>query len=304
MYEYIPNQIIEGTLKALIITVKYVFFISSDIWSYANEFYFNEDDDEETQPTCPLSFLLGVDTDPEEYAWEYDFKELLSNLCDNFFTYFYTDKDNNNQNTKPSQASSDKKNPVDYVDKYRDEWKNRLLSNTVKQKEEIDVDSLKKNVLIENTPFGNVIMYYDSVKNTFVYYSDKTLSYPIVNTVGRKYVLTFGCESLYVDETNQNNNTNSSTESNSNTSSSNAPSSTDSSQEEQKKNVYAKFKNYKKPKTNTSSTSNSVKKEDVKDEQINRYTCEGKLSNFSFLQKVQKVKPFSYKDFKNKFKST
>jgi hypothetical protein len=298
MYEYIPNRIIEGTIKTIITTVKYVFFIVNDFYFY------NEDDDDDADNDNHDEeelerVLLGFDTEPEEYSWEYDIKEVLYKFCYEVFTYLLPDK-NNNKNIKNSESSasaSPKNNPVDYVDKYKEEWKNRLSSKEVKRKEEIDVDYLKKNVLIENTPFGNVIMYYDSVKDTFVYYSDKTLSYPIVNTVGRKYVLTFGCESLYVDETNQETNNKDTIDS-----SSSSSSQTNVSTTEQKKNVYAKFKNYKKP--NSTQYSASVKKEETKEEIINRYTCEGKLANFSFLQKVPKVKPFSYKDFKNKFKST
>jgi hypothetical protein len=297
MYEYIPNQIIEGSLKAVIMIIKYVFFISNDIWCYANDLYFNEDDfeeeeEKEEETTTDILSLLGeVFPIPEEYAWEYDLKLLLSNICNYFFGQSVT------ENEEPIKKSHI---PVDYIDKYKEEL-SKSFSLSVSNPQEKDVDSLKKNVLIENTPFGNVIMFYDSSKNSFIYYSDKTLSYPVVNTVGRKYVLTFGCEFLYVDE---NNPIKKSTTIESPSSKPlNKPTTTN-------KNVYAKFKNYKNPNStttpilSTSSSSNNKKKEEVKEEQINRYTCEGKLSNFSFLQKVQKVKAFSYKDFKNKFKST
>ena len=72
MYEYIPNRIIEGTIKSIL----YIF-------SYANTLYFNEEVLDEDQPQCPEAFLqLGFESesDPEEYAWEYDLKELISYL--------------------------------------------------------------------------------------------------------------------------------------------------------------------------------------------------------------------------------
>jgi hypothetical protein len=291
MYEYIPNQIIEGSLKAVITIIKYVFFISNDIWYYANDLYFNEDDFEEEEEETPKYEppLLGVlFPNPEEYAWEYDVNSLLANICNYFFGQSVTEKE------EPPNKSHI---PVDYIDKYKEELSKRF-SLSVSDPQEKDVESLKKNVLIENTPFGNVIMFYDSSKSSFVYYSDKTLSYPVVNAVGRKYVLTFGCEFLFVDENNPIKN------STPNESSSPTPLNQPTTIN---KNVYAKFKNYKKPtpiptQTTTPTTTSTNPK--TEEEQINRYTCEGKLSNFNFLQKVQKVKPLSYKDFKNKFKST
>ena len=68
------------------------------------------------------------------------------------------------------------------------------------------------------------------------------------------------------------------------------------------KNVYAKFKKYDKPKKSEELNKKypAQQQEPQTEEQINRYTCEGKLSNFNFLKKTPKVKPFSYKDFKMK----
>jgi hypothetical protein len=50
---------------------------------------------------------------------------------------------------------------------------------------------MEKNILIDRTPYGNVIMHYDVFKNGFAYYSDINLSYKIINAVAMKYVLTF-----------------------------------------------------------------------------------------------------------------
>ena len=58
----------------------------------------------------------------------------------------------------------------------------------------------KKNILIECTPYGNVIMRYDVFKNGFAYYSDINLSYKIINAVAMKYVLTFSCRDFFMDE--------------------------------------------------------------------------------------------------------
>lgn len=58
----------------------------------------------------------------------------------------------------------------------------------------------RTKILIENTPRGNVIMYYDAYKLGFAYYSDQTMPYPVLNAVAMKYVLTFFCRDFFMDE--------------------------------------------------------------------------------------------------------
>ena len=58
----------------------------------------------------------------------------------------------------------------------------------------------RTKILIENTPRGNVIMYYDAFKMGFAYYSDQTMPYPVLNAVAMKYVLTFFCRDFFMDE--------------------------------------------------------------------------------------------------------
>jgi hypothetical protein len=183
------------------------------------------------------------------------------------------------------------------------------------------LDSLKNNFVFEKTPLGNVIMYWNNSRESFEYYSDNTIPYRFLETVARKYVKTFNCRQIYVDmdfelseferkqkeeelrikmledeskiETNQN------------------------SVEIKKKDVFAKFKNYNKEsgtgKVNrgvappkNSIPNNNTKKSDEKfilKENSNRYTCEGKLANFSFLKKpdrkvTDKKYAMSFADYK------
>ena len=58
----------------------------------------------------------------------------------------------------------------------------------------------KTRVLIEHTPRGNVIMYYDPYKLGFTYYSDQHITYNILNAVAMKYVLKFQCRDFFMDE--------------------------------------------------------------------------------------------------------
>lgn len=267
-----------------------------EAWDYTNEFYFDEDAMDEPQPTCPPSFFLGTIADPEEFAWEHD-----------IWNYFFNTSEDNEEDIDPNPSTHTTiTHPVNYVDKYKKELKERLTNTTAtKEHTEVPLANFKQKVLIENTPFGNVIMYYDSTKSSFVYYCDKTLSYPIVNTVGRKYVLTFRCENLYMDESvPSNNNNNNNPSAVPDTNAQKALPEKEASSIPQNKNVYAKFKNYKKPKTTPTQTSSTTSAIPSAEEQINRYTCEGKISNFSFLQTAPKIKRLSYKDFKRTIKSS
>ena len=188
------------------------------------------------------------------------------------------------------------------------------------------LDALKNSFIIEKTPLGNVLMYYNNNRESFEYYSDNTIPYRYLETVSRKYVKTFNCRYLYVDmeyeisvaerklkeilekkaieqeEIKKNILENHTVVS--------------------KKNVFAKFKSYNKesgtgrvntgapPKNSIPNSNSSSKATDNKvilKENANRYTCEGRMSNFSFLKKpkreaVDKKYAMSFADFK-KFKS-
>ena len=194
------------------------------------------------------------------------------------------------------------------------------------------LDGLKNNFILEKTPLGNVIMYYNNSRESFEYYSDNTIPYRFLETIGRKYVKTFNCKQIYFDmefELNEferkqkeaqkmledqkmleaqkiledslkgNTNTNTNVEL------------------VKKKDVFAKFKDY-----NTESgtgkvnrgvappknsiPNNTMKKKDenfILKDNANRYTCEGKLANFSFLKKpdrkiIDKKYAMSFADFK------
>lgn len=59
----------------------------------------------------------------------------------------------------------------------------------------------KSRVLIETTPYGLIIMYYDAYKEGFAYYSNQTgIPYDIMNAVVMKYVRIFRCRDFFIDE--------------------------------------------------------------------------------------------------------
>ena len=166
------------------------------------------------------------------------------------------------------------------------------------------LEKLKNCFIFEKTPLGNVAMFYNEKRETFEYFSDSTIPYRFLEVVARKYVVSFHCRPLYVimeeelkkyekkveeklveekkvEEQQKQNNliTN------------HVP----------KKNVFAKFKSYNKeagsgrvnkappPKNSIPrSTQENANVKVILKENANRYTYEGRFSNFNPLQKVER----------------
>ena len=198
------------------------------------------------------------------------------------------------------------------------------------------LDKMKNNFIIEKTPLGNIVMIYNNIRGTFDYYSDSNIPYRFLETVGRKYVLTFNCRPIFIDmeeelklyelklkekeekekekenekeekekEINENENENEKENEKEINENENEKKKV-KTKEEKKKNVFAKFKSYNReagsgkvntaapPKNsipNTKITDDSKKNEKmILKENANRYTCEGRFSNFNILQKVDRKK--------------
>jgi hypothetical protein len=162
---------------------------------------------------------------------------------------------------------------------------------------------LKNSIVIEKTPLGNVLMFYNNSRSSFEYYSDSTIPYRYLEVIGRKYVINCKCKQIYVDmskeieeaekklaEKKQKEEEKEKEEQTKKQDSQDAPQET--------KNVFAKFKKYNK---DTSIKSAAVpldrpapakqttpQEEKIVKERANRYSFEGKLANFSFLKKVDR----------------
>jgi hypothetical protein len=211
------------------------------------------------------------------------------------------------------------------------EGQNEMMENAKSQaitfiiNERLDI--LINNFVIEKTPNGNVLMFWNNKRGTFEYYSDNTIPYRYLESVGRKYVKTFNCRPVFVDmeeelrlseerlqkekeekERKEFEEKQRLEEAKMN----NTPIVPD------KKNVFAKFKSYNKeagsgrvnmvapPKNsipNKSVTEPNSKEQVLLKDRANRYTYEGKFSNFKFLKKIErkvvdKKYAMSFADFK------
>jgi len=178
------------------------------------------------------------------------------------------------------------------------------------------------NYIIENTPLGNVCMRYNHDKGSFEYFSNNTIPYRYLEPVGRRYVMTYHCRPLFVDLEE---------ELKKGEEKMKAEQEKEKSSENENKNVnpndvFAKFRKYNKDalltsnakysknrgpesgnlpahmKVNLPNVNVSGEKKVLKDHS-NRYTYEGRMSNFSILKKidrkiVDKKYAMSFADFK------
>lgn len=98
--------------------------------------------------------------------------------------------------SKTSNLDDKKAQEEPYENKYYDLFE-KMESHDL---EEDTVKGMKNNVLYEMTPKGNVIMYYDFEKESFVYYCDiKDIPYLYLETVARRYALAYDCKKIVVD---------------------------------------------------------------------------------------------------------
>jgi len=62
------------------------------------------------------------------------------------------------------------------------------------------VKDLTLNVIREETPKGEVLMYYGHEMESFIYYSKtKEIPYKYLETLARKYVIMYDCKRIYID---------------------------------------------------------------------------------------------------------
>lgn len=160
----------------------------------------------------------------------------------------------------------------------------------------------QKRILYETTPRGNIVMYYDVFKQGFAYYTDQTMTYTILNIAAMKYCLYFSCLDFFIDEQVLLDHV--------------SPFCKMIQDEEKKENDkkkeyvkqqlpnitgarFAKLKNYSLNKDNdhpqdmvshdTPQNKNKPQNNDKSaDQLINKFINLGKISNFSFIQKITK----------------
>lgn len=216
--------------------------------------------------------------------------------------YEYTDNDINNEIETETDIKIDKK-----IEKYEDKYLDyiRKMKKESEPDNDRELQNISKRFVMETTPNGNVIMLYKKDIQKFIYYSDNAIPYRYLEVVARKYVKMFQCRSFYIDmdeelclyeekmkkkEEEEKN-----------------------KKEEvpNKKSVFAQFKSYNKDTVikpsnsnsnsnkhninmnaytnNNINTSTSTNTKIHLKEQSNNYIHEGKMCNFSLIQKPDKT---------------
>jgi len=184
------------------------------------------------------------------------------------------------------------------------------------------LEKLQNCFVMEFTPLGNVLMIYNKERESFKYYSDNSIPYRYLEVVGRKYVKQFNCRPIFVDMEEELKLAQDRWEREKKEKETKEDEERKKKEEKteivnNKKNVFAKFKQYNKnaggrvntaapPKNSIPNKALTEKQENEKmllKDKANRYTYEGKFANFSFLKKVDRKsvnKKFSmtFADFK------
>ena len=271
-------------------------------------FYTDEDKKQFIEKTTKISEYLSVNT------------QLLFNELQNIYQVikqvvgdFQLKTDAKKETTCITEAKEEEPpKPIIFEEKYKEEYKKAEDTEISKER----LEQLKNSILMERTPLGNVVMYYDNSRETFIYYSDSTIPYRYLEVVARKYVVTNRCKKLYIDmekelkeaqeklekKQKEEERLKLEEENKEKNEKEGLPTSTPV-----KKNVFAKLKNYNRdnslktagipsdnksvskkvippPDKNATSTSESL----LLKENANRYSYEGKVVNFSFLKKVER----------------
>ena len=176
---------------------------------------------------------------------------------------------------------------------------------------------LINSFIIDSTPVGNVLMRYSAVKLTFEYFSDKTVPRRFLETLARKYVVTFHCPHLYIDTN---------AEIAQITLSNNVKNTTAKLVKDEKvlnksKQIFAKLKPYNvKPSSRSATTSHAImamkgrskdsttpfqfKLNDDNAEKINSKVMQNKSTSFTFIDRLSGFNPLQKKPVDKKASMT
>ena len=159
------------------------------------------------------------------------------------------------------------------------------------------LDKCMNTYVVECTPLGNVCMRYNNDKKSFEYFSNNSIPYRYLESVGRKYVTTYWCKPIFVNieeeikKAEEKNKEEKEKE--------------DKNKKNNPRKMFAQLKSYKEtPKNNkTHDQRRDTKEKLLVKENANRYTWEGRLTNFCPLKKIDKKLldkklAMTYADFK------
>jgi len=260
--------------------------------------------------------------------------ENINTLCKNGLIHFFNLEDEEPDDIDFEQLF------IDLIEK-RNELKTELkcIEDTILEDDDMikaareiivtrKLDKLIDNYILEHTPLGNIYMRYNNSKQSFEYFSNSTMPYRYLEPVGRKYVITYWCKPLFIDiEEELKKSEQKNEEERKRKEDDNKRIAEEFTKGIGTKDVIAKLKNYNKDTKNQSNMKPQMKnrsgsnfalppqitanlpnvnqpnEKHLLKENANRYTCEGRLTGFSPLKKIDKKisdknLSMSYADFK------
>jgi hypothetical protein len=230
--------------------------------------------------------------------------------------------DDSDSDSDEEPPVKEKKPPVRYEDKYKEQL-NKLVKNNIEkgtENQEPKKEYQGKTMVIESTPLGNVMMTWNKDRESFIYYADSTIPYRFLETVARKYVIMCDCPELYIDmdaeieacKKEQEDKRKLEEEEKEkkelftiNECDGEQTVNNDKSSEPRKRDVFAKFKTYNNesikskavnisnkkapPVPRNTNVNTNEKKDVILKTKANRYSCEGKLINFPFVSILKRT---------------
>jgi hypothetical protein len=214
---------------------------------------------------------------------------------------------------------SEKKNLLEKIESAQNEDITKVIEAAEEEARNFVIkcrlEKLRNSFILEHTPLGNLLMVYDVEKESFKYYSDNSIPYRYLETAARKYVKQLDCRPIYIDMEEELKSAEERMEEEEKKKAQNKVTYNKPNDIKEKKNVFAKFKNYNKesgtghviaagpPKNSIPNNQQQDNDKVLLKEKTNRYTYEGKMANFSFLKKidrkvVDKKYAMTFADFK------
>ena len=184
-------------------------------------------------------------------------------------------------------------NKILYEDKYNDTFDKFM---EVYSQSETKYNNMPNNsILLEHTPIGNIVMYYDTNDKCLAYYSNRSLTTRQLQSVGRKFIIQFCCPQI-IDFMKDEKEDNIKTPQKESTQ-------TENKQEQPKHGLASKSGVMTKFKNNTKDTikkDNNLHVEPTPFNFVNmfKFLRKGPLTDFSFTQKI-KIHPYRTRSLAN-----
>ena len=171
-----------------------------------------------------------------------------------------------------------------------------------------DLENMEHNVLMENTPEGNIIMRYSNDEEGFEYWSDKNVTYKYLETVARKYVNAFDCPGIYINRgkllKEKLNKLQEEIKKNIEDEENKKDGEDEEEEKEEEGNVFADLKKYNSSSKRTSELKKRITKSDIVCDEANKYIKRGKFSDNKSWMKPKEIEKegsstWSWLDWKN-----